>query len=85
MPAQGMHLFCIFYVYIDGGWERRYEIMKFKIKIAIFLVAVLVSVVGFNLITCGTCIMDMLNSGKAANYQVIVKVVSVVPNFPAMP
>jgi len=75
-----VNLFRIFYVYIDRGWERRDEIMKLKIKIAIFLVAILVSVVGFNLITCSSCIMDMLNSG-----QVIVKVVSVEPNIPTTP
>jgi hypothetical protein len=59
--------------------------MKFKIKIAIFLVAVLVSAVGFNLITCSTCIMDVFQSGKAANYQVTTKVISIVPDIPAAP
>ncbi len=77
--------FRIFYVYIDGGWERRYKIMKFRIKIAIFLAAILISAVGFNLITCSTCIMEVFRSGKAANCRVITKVVSVAPNIPAAP
>lgn len=80
-----MDLFSVSYVYRDGGWERRKEIMKFKIKIVILLVAILISVFGFNLITCSTCVMDMFESGKIANYQVITKVVSIAPNFPAMP
>lgn len=80
-----MNLFCFSCVYIDGGWERRYEIMKFKLKIAIFLVAILVSAVGFNLITCSTCVVDVFKSGKAAHYRVITKVVSIVPNIPTAP
>jgi hypothetical protein len=81
----GVNPFCFFYVYINEGWERRYEIMKFKIKIAILLAAILVSALGFNLITCSTCVLDVFKSGKAAHYQVTTKVVSVVPNIPAAP
>jgi len=59
--------------------------MKIKIKIAVFLAAILISAVGFNLITCSTCVVDVFRSGKAAHYQVITKVVSIVPDIPAAP
>jgi len=59
--------------------------MKLKIKIAILLAAILFSAVGFNLITCSTCVVDVLKSGKASQCQVTTKVVSIVPNIPAAP
>jgi hypothetical protein len=59
--------------------------MKIKIKIAILLVAVLISAVGFNLITCSTCVVDMFKSGKAIHYQVITNVISIEPDIPAAP
>ncbi len=57
--------------------------MKIKIKIAILLASILISAVGFNLITCSTCIVDMFKSGKATQYQVITKVISIEPDIPA--
>jgi hypothetical protein len=59
--------------------------MKFKVKIAILLAAILVSAVGFNLITCSTCVVDVFQSGKAAQCEVTTKVISIVPNIPAAP
>ena len=58
--------------------------MKTKTKIAILMVAVLLSLFGFNLITCSDCFMDML-AGKDAGYTVTTKVISVAPNMAAMP
>ncbi|UCE40644.1 MAG: hypothetical protein JSV17_14520 [Candidatus Aminicenantes bacterium] len=58
--------------------------MKTKTKIAILVVAVLLSLVGFNLITCSDCFMDML-SGKDAGYSVTTHVTSVTPNMAVMP
>jgi hypothetical protein len=59
--------------------------MKIKTKIAIFLAAILLSLFGFNLITCSQCLMDMLNTGKHAGYTVTVQVVSVAPDMRAAP
>jgi hypothetical protein len=58
--------------------------MKTKTKIAILVVAVLLSLFGFNLITCSDCFMDML-AGKDAGYSVTTIVTSVQPNMAAMP
>ena len=58
--------------------------MKTKTKIAILVVAVLLSLFGFNLITCNDCFMDML-AGKDAGYSVTTQVISVVPNLAAVP
>lgn len=58
--------------------------MKTKTKIAIVLVAVLLSLFGFNLITCNDCFMDML-AGKDAGYTVTTQVTSIVPNMAAAP
>ena len=56
--------------------------MKTKTKIAIMLVAVLISLFGFNLITCNDCIMDML-AGKDVGYTVTTQVISITPNMAA--
>jgi len=58
--------------------------MKMKTKIAIMVAAVLLSLFGFNLITCSDCIMDMLAS-KDVKYSVTTQVTSVSPNFAAVP
>jgi hypothetical protein len=49
------------------------------------MVAVLLSLFGFNLITCSDCIMDMLKTGKNAGYSVTTQVTSITPNMEAMP
>jgi hypothetical protein len=59
--------------------------MKTKTKIVILMVAVLLSLFGFNLITCSDCIMDMLKTGKNAGYSVTTQVTSITPNMEAMP
>ena len=43
--------------------------MKTRTKIAILLVAILLSLFGFNLITCSDCIMDML-AGKGYRVRI---------------
>lgn len=48
------------------------------------MVAVLLSLFGFNLITCSDCIMEMLAS-KDVKYSVTTQVTSVSPNFAAVP
>jgi hypothetical protein len=48
------------------------------------MVAVILSLFGFNLITCNDCFMDML-AGKDAGYTVTTQVTSVTPNMAAMP
>ena len=58
--------------------------MKTKTKIAILVVAVLLSLFGFNLITCSDCLMEML-AGKDAGYTVTTQVTSVMPNMAAVP
>jgi hypothetical protein len=58
--------------------------MKTKTKIAILMVAVLLSLFGFNLITCSDCFMDML-AGKDAGYSVTTQVTSVQPDLAALP
>jgi hypothetical protein len=58
--------------------------MKTKTKIAILMIAVLLSLFGFNLVTCNDCFMDML-AGKDAGYTVTTKVTSITPNMAAMP
>lgn len=59
--------------------------MKTKTKAAILVVAVLLSLFGFNLITCSDCFMDMLRGGKDAGYTVTTHVISVTPNMAALP
>lgn len=58
--------------------------MKTKTKIAILMAAILLSLFGFNLITCSDCIMDML-ADKDVRYSVTTQVTSVAPNFAAVP
>lgn len=43
--------------------------MKFKVKVAIFLVATLISIVGFSLIAAPA--VDVIVVGKKAGYQII--------------
>jgi hypothetical protein len=57
--------------------------MKTKTKIAIAMVAVLLSLFGFNLITCNDCVMALL-AGKDTGYSVTTQVTSVQPNLAAM-
>ncbi len=56
--------------------------MKTKTKIAILVVAVLLSLFGFNLIACSDCFMEML-AGKDATVRT--QVTSVMPNMAAVP
>ena len=58
--------------------------MKTKTKIAIMMIAVLLSLFGFNLITCNDCFMDML-AGKDSGYTVTTQVTSIVPDMAAAP
>jgi hypothetical protein len=58
--------------------------MKTKTKIAILVVAVILSLFGFNLITCNDCFMDML-AGKDTGYSVTTQVISITPNMAAVP
>jgi hypothetical protein len=58
--------------------------MKTKTKIAILMVAVLLSLFGFNLITCSDCFMDLL-AAKDAGYTVTTQVTSITPNMAVMP
>lgn len=58
--------------------------MKTKTKAAILVVAVLLSLFGFNLITCSDCFMDMLK-GKDSGYTVTTHVTSVRLNMAGMP
>ena len=58
--------------------------MKTKTKIAILMVAILLSLFGFNLITCSDCIMEML-ANKDVRCSVTTQVTSVAPNYAAVP
>jgi len=57
--------------------------MKTKTKIAILMVAIILSLFGFNLIACSDCFMDML-AGKDTGYTVTTQVTSIAPNMAAM-
>ena len=57
--------------------------MKTRTKIAILLVAIFLSLFGFNLITCSDCVMDML-AGKGYGYSVTTQVTSVMPDMAAV-
>ena len=48
------------------------------------MVAVLLTLFGFNLITCNDCFMDML-AGKHTGYSVTTQVTSITPNMAALP
>ena len=48
------------------------------------MVAVFLTLFGFNLITCSDCFMEML-AGKDAGYSVTTQVTSISPNMAAMP
>ncbi len=50
--------------------------MKLRAKIAIFLIALMISFIGFNLIASPVA-RDVLNVGKNSEYEVVAKVVSV--------
>jgi hypothetical protein len=49
--------------------------MNFKAKVAILLVAVLVSLAGFNLIASSSAV-DMMKIGKKAGYKIIANVMA---------
>lgn len=49
--------------------------MNFKMKVAIFLLATLISLFGFNLIASSSAI-DMLKTGKKAGYEIIANVLA---------
>ncbi len=49
--------------------------MNFKAKVAILLVAVLISVAGFNLLASSSAV-DMMKMGKKAGYKIIANVLA---------
>lgn len=49
--------------------------MNFKAKVAILLVAVLISLAGFNLIASSSAV-DMMKIGKKAGYKIIANVLA---------
>jgi len=49
--------------------------MNFKAKVAILLVAVLISLAGFNLIASSSAV-DMMKVGKKAGYKIIANVLA---------
>jgi len=49
--------------------------MRFRKKIAIFMVALLLSIAGFNLIA-SSGVVDILKVGKLAGYKIIANVVA---------
>jgi len=49
--------------------------MSFKSRVAIFLLATLVTLMGFNLIASSSA-LDILKVGKKAGYQIIANVVA---------
>lgn len=49
--------------------------MKFKMKVAIFLMATLITLFGFNLIASSSA-LDMLKMGKKAGYEIITNVLA---------
>jgi hypothetical protein len=54
--------------------------MKVKTKIVIFLTAVLLSLLEFNIIvSCSQCV-DLLKAGKQAGYEIIANVLTVEKN-----
>lgn len=53
--------------------------MNFKAKVAIALVAVLISLAGFNLIASSSAV-DMMKVGKKAGYRIIANVLAEAPH-----
>jgi hypothetical protein len=51
------------------------DLMRYKTKIAIFLVAVLLTFVGFNLMTSST-VVDMVKIGNQPDYAISIHVVA---------
>jgi hypothetical protein len=49
--------------------------MSFKAKVAIFLLATLITLTGFNLIASSS-VLDMLKMGKKAGYEIIANVLA---------
>jgi hypothetical protein len=49
--------------------------MSFKVKVAIFLLATLVTLTGFNLIASSSA-LDILKMGKRAGYDIIANVLA---------
>jgi len=54
--------------------------MKVKTKIAIFLIAVFLSLIEFNLIVSCACFVDVLKVGKKAGYEIIANTLVVEAN-----
>jgi hypothetical protein len=50
--------------------------MSFKSKLAIFALAIALSIVGFNLIACGSCCDDLFRLAESNKSSVSVKVIS---------
>ena len=50
--------------------------MKFKAKILIFLIAVCLSLLQFNIIASCSCFEDLIKVGKKAGYEIIANVVA---------
>lgn len=50
--------------------------MKFRAKILIFLIAVCLSLLQFNIIASCSCFGDIIKIGKKAGYEIIANVVS---------
>jgi len=57
--------------------------MSFKAKVAIFLLATLITLTGFNLIASSS-VLDILKVGKKAGYEIIANVLAKAP-LPADP
>ncbi|UCC40528.1 MAG: hypothetical protein JSV96_03530 [Candidatus Aminicenantes bacterium] len=50
--------------------------MKFKTKVLIFLIAVLLSLLEFNIIASCSCFEDIIKVSKKAGYELIANVVA---------
>ena len=59
--------------------------MKFKEKVAIFLLAIFISLFEFNAITSCCCsgTIDLLQVGKRAGYEIIANVIALEPDLVA--
>jgi len=60
----------------DGKGESE---MKFKMKAAVLLVAILFSLFAFNWIISSSCVVDMLRMGKEVDHTIFVDVVAEKP------
>ena len=50
--------------------------MSFKTKVAIFALAIALSIAGFNLIACGSCCDDLFRIAESSKSSVSVKVIA---------